>query len=291
MQFSGMPESPNPPTIKVMLLSTPAIALAAINVMYRDKEAIMGVYPSDHLIIGDKHFKNSILKGKNLAQNKSALITLGVKPAYSATGYGYIQFESTKIPNYPNILKVKKFIEKPNKIDAEKYYKSDKYFWNCGIFIWKAKEILASMKIFMKEDYKNFMTIYNAIDNPEYIKILKKKWALIHNESIDFGILQKAKNVYTIYAQFKWNDLGSWKSLFDFVDKNDNGSFHSGKVITLKSSNNLIISPKKLTAVIGMKNVAIINLDDVTLITPISKSEAVKDLVAMIKSLNKLEYL
>tara|TARA_B100000029_G_scaffold510463_1_gene602005 strand:- start:1046 stop:2113 length:1068 start_codon:yes stop_codon:yes gene_type:complete len=271
--------------------TAPAIALAAINVMYRDINSVMVIYPSDHMISGDTQFKNSILKGIDLAKKESVLITLGVKPTYPSTAYGYIKYDSSDIPNFTEILKVNNFVEKPNKINAKKYFSSKQYFWNCGIFIWKASEILASMKKFMANDYNHIINIYNSLSKQKYKSILDKKWHQIKKESIDYGILQKAKNVYTIEAHFKWNDLGSWKSFFDFVEKNENGSYYSGDVLALESSNNLVISPNRLTAIVGIDNITIINLDKMTLVMPTSEAESVKELVKMIKSLNKKEYL
>ena len=271
--------------------TAPAIALAAINVLQRDLNAVMIIHPSDHMISGNKHFKNSINKGIEFAKNESALITLGIKPTYSSTAYGYIKYDSKDIPNYNGILKVNNFVEKPNNKNAKKYFLSNQYFWNCGIFIWKASEILESMKKFMENDYAHILKIYNSLNNQNYNKILDKEWDLINKESIDYGILQKAKNVYTIMAQFKWSDLGSWKSFFDFVDKDENGSFYSGNVISINSSKNLIISPNKLTATIGLQNITVINLNEMTLILPTSEAESVKKLVTKIKSLNKDQYL
>ena len=117
------------------------------------------------------------------------------------------------------------------------------------------------------------------------------KDASIQPESIDFGILEKTKNVCTVEADFQWNDLGSWYSLFSVITKNKHTSHHEGDVISVESENNLIISPNRLTAVVGIKDMAIINLDDATLIVPHDKSEAVKDVVNMLKTLNKSEYL
>jgi len=114
---------------------------------------------------------------------------------------------------------------------------------------------------------------------------------LVQSESIDYGILEKAKNVYTIKADFQWNDLGSWHSLFNVLTKNNETNYHDGDVISVQSENNLIISPGRLTAVVGVKDMAIINLDDATLIVPHDKSEGVKDVVKMLKSMNKSEYL
>ncbi len=133
--------------------------------------------------------------------------------------------------------------------------------------------------------------IYDSLTTPQYETVLDREWELVQPESIDYGILEKAKNVYTIEADFKWNDLGSWQSLFSVLTKNKEQNYYEGDVISLQSKNNLVISPNRLTAVVGVKDMAIINLDDATLIVSHEQSEAVKDVVNMLKSMNRKEYL
>ena len=150
---------------------------------------------------------------------------------------------------------------------------------------------LLQMKIFMCELKDSLDAIYDSLNTTQYDTVLDREWELIQPESIDYGVLEKAKNVYTIEADFQWNDLGSWRSLFNVFTKNNETNYHDGNVISVQSENNLIISPNRLTAVVGIKDMAIINLDDATLIVPHDKSEAVKDVVNMLKTLNKSEYL
>ena len=133
--------------------------------------------------------------------------------------------------------------------------------------------------------------IYDSLGTSQYETVLDREWELIQPKSIDYGILEKAKNVYTIEADFQWNDLGSWYSLFSVLTKNDDKSYYDGDVISLQSENNLVISPNRLTAIVGIDNLAIINLDDATLIVQHDKCEAVKDVVNMLKTMNKSEFL
>ena len=251
----------------------------------------MGVYPADHLIIGDSKFKNIIVNAQKMVEQKSCLITIGIKPTYPATGYGYIQYDSNKEMNVKSVYKVKTFAEKPEKETAEKFIYSGEFLWNAGMFVWKAEIILLEMKTFMCELHDCLDSIYDALTTDQYDIVLDREWELVQPESIDYGILEKAKNVYTIKADFQWNDLGSWHSLFNVLTKNNETNYHDGDVISVQSENNLIISPGRLTAVVGVKDMAIINLDDATLIVPHDKSEGVKDVVKMLKSMNKSEYL
>ena len=271
--------------------TAPAIGLAALHIFKRDSDAVMGVYPADHLIVGDSKFKKIITNARKMVEKKSALITIGIKPTYPATGYGYIQYDSNKKMVIQGVYKVKTFAEKPEKVTAEKFINSSEFLWNAGMFVWKAEIILLKMKTFMCELHDSLDAIYDSLNTTQYDTVLDREWELIQPESIDYGVLEKATNIYTIAADFQWNDLGSWSSLFSVLTKNNETNYHDGDVISVQSENNLIISPNRLTAVVGIKDMAIINLDDATLIVPHDKSEAVKDVVNMLKTLNKSEYL
>ena len=271
--------------------TAPAIGLAALHIFKRDSDAVMGVYPADHLIVGDSKFKKIITNARKMVEKKSALITIGIKPTSPETGYGYIQYDSNKKMVIQGVYKVKTFAEKPEKETAEKFINSGEFLWNAGMFVWKAEIILLQIKTFMCELHDSLDAIYDSLNSTQYDTILDREWELIQPESIDYGVLRKAKIVYTIKADFQWNDLGSWSSLFNVLTKNNETNYHDGDVISVQSENNLIISPNRLTAVVGIKDMAIINLDDATLIVPHDKSEAVKDVVNMLKTLNKSEYL
>ena len=271
--------------------TAPAIGLAALHIFKRDSDAVMGVYPADHLIVGDSKFKKIITNARKMAEKKSALITIGIKPTYPATGYGYIQYDSNKKMVVQGGYKVKTFAEKPEKETAEKFINSGESLWNAGMFVWKAEIILLQIKTFMCELHDSLGVIYDSLNTTQYDTVLDREWELIQPESIDYGVLEKATNIYTIAADFQWNDLGSWSALFNVLTKNNETNYHDGDVISVQSENNLIISPNRLTAVVGIKDMAIINLDDATLVVPHDKSEAVKDVVNMLKTLNKSEYL
>ena len=271
--------------------TAPAIGLAALHIFKRDSNAIMGIYPADHLIVGNSKFTNIISRAEKMVEKKSCLITIGIKPTNPATGYGYIQYDSNKEMDVKGVYRVKTFAEKPEKETAEKFLISGEFLWNAGMFVWKAEIILLEMKTFMCELHDSLDAIYDALGTGQYETVLDREWELVQPESIDYGILEKAKNVYTIKADFEWNDLGTWQSLFNVLTKNKDSNFHDGDVISLKSDNNLIISPDRLTAVVGVNDMAIINLEDATLIVPHDKSEEVKDVVKMLQSMNKSEYL
>lgn len=266
-----------------------AIGLAAAHISKIDDDAIMGIYPADHLIIGDEKFKKIILNSKKQVEKKSILITIGIKPSFPSTGYGYIEYEINNDKN--KVYKVKTFLEKPKLNKAKKFIKSDVFLWNAGMFVWKANTILKEIKLYMPDLFCSLDNIQNSINTPYYSKVLKSEWELIQPESIDYGILEKTKKAYTILADFTWNDLGTWYSLFKALKKNNEKNHNSGDVITIESKNNLIISQDKLTVVVGVDDVSIISLDNVNLIVSHEKAEMIKDVVNMLKTINRSEFL
>ena len=271
--------------------TAPAIGLAALHAFKRNSDAIIGVYPSDHIIMGDSKFKIAICRAWEMVEQKTSLITIGIKPTYPATGYGYIQYDPRGKTEVEGVYKVKTFTEKPHKETAEKFLNSGDFLWNGGMFVWKAKNILSEIKTFIPLLHQSLKTIYDALSTSQYEIVLRREWQLVQPESIDYGILERAQDVYTIEADFKWNDLGSWNSLFSVLTKNKEQNYYEGDVISIKSENNLVISPDRLTALVGVRDMTIINLDDATLVVPHEKSEEVKDVVTMLKSLNRKKYL
>ena len=266
--------------------TAPAIGLAAIHLYKQDPDAIMSIYPADQLIENQKELGDAILLAEKTINKRSSLVTIGIVPTYPSTGYGYIQYQNNDKEDY---YKVKTFAEKPPYETAMKFIESGDFLWNSGIFVWEVKMILLEIKALMPDLHDSLSLIYDSINTSDYKIILKQEWQIIKSESIDYGVLEKASNVCLIPAKFKWIDVGSWKSLFDLMKK-DNENYINGNVISIDTKDSLIISPEKLTAVVGMKNVAIINVDDATLVMPISRSEEVKDIVNLLNK-EKEKYL
>ena len=271
--------------------TAPAIGLAAIHVYKRDPDAVMGIYPADHIISGVAKFKKAISLAKNIVESKPALVTMGIVPTHPATGYGYIQFDRNNKKNGEMDFRVKTFAEKPPLETAEKFLKSGDFLWNSGIFIWKAEIILLEMKTFMPELHESLNAIFDALDTPQYQVVIDREWEIILSESIDYGILEKAKNVYTISAEFKWSDMGSWKSLFDFLKKDKNNNILKGETVTIDTSNSLVLSPNRMTALIGVKDLAVINMGDATLVLPLDRAQDVKEVVTILREIKQEEYL
>jgi len=258
--------------------TAPAIGLAALELIKRDPDAIMAVLPADHLIKSGPAFRKTI-KAAAAAAKDNTLITFGVVPTSPETGYGYIKSapsSSRKKIEGIKIKKVERFIEKPDLRRAKKYLKDGGYYWNSGIFVWKASAILAELKEHLPKVYKTLVAIDDgSISAAAYDKI--------ESISIDYGIMERSKNVSVIEATFPWSDMGSWSSLEDVykTDKDDN--IIQGRVVDIGSTGSYIIGSDRVVATIGLKDMIIVDTPDATLVCPKSKAQQVRDVVNILK--------
>ena len=266
--------------------TAPAIALVAQKIFMNNKNAVMGVFPADHLIVGHNHFEKSLNSAFSLVKKEQILVTIGIKPSYPSTAYGYIQYEpGTKNKNGYH---VKTFAEKPHETLAKRFIKSGDFLWNAGIFVWGVKSLLLSLEKHMPDLHDAIKKIGLRIEKSDSFDDI---WESISPESIDYGLMEKANNIFVIPAEFEWNDLGSWDALHDIFSKKENDNVVRGLGTVLEGKNNFIQSKNRFTAVIGIDNVIVVNTDDATLIVPRNKVEKVKDLVAWIDKKNHKELL
>jgi len=248
--------------------TTAAIYLASNFISKINNDAIIGVYPSDHYISSQSKFK-TIIKSINdfIENNNKEIVTIGLKIKSPSNSYGYIKIDNNYIKNF---YRISKFIEKPTIANAKTFMGDSKYLWNSGMYFAKVSTIIREIIKYKPE--MNINLFKKDIVN-------KKNWANLPDESIDYAVIEKTNNLFCIKANFSLHDLGTWKSLYDLSSKNNNQSVVKGKVLEYGSKNNLIFSKNKLTAVIGMENIAVINFDDVTLIIDMSRSDDVKYIV------------
>jgi mannose-1-phosphate guanylyltransferase len=250
----------------VMKNTAPVVTWAAHKINKINPDATLIVTPSDHLIINDTAFKRNVNSAINEAVDNSKLVTLGIKPTRPDTGYGYIHFETEEEVVPGSIAKVKKFTEKPNKELAEIFIKSGEYYWNSGIFIWTAKSILKSINKFNPELYKLFEVAYSgSLENEK--QNVNRAFLSCENISIDYAVLEHAKNVSVVLATFNWSDLGTWGSLYDQVEKDSLGNSVSGDAKTLDIHNCLIKLPKGKKAIIqGLEDYIVVESKDGSLL-------------------------
>lgn len=248
--------------------TAPCIAYAAAKIYSINKDANLVIAPSDHLILQDAKFERILNIALNTTKNNDKLVTLGIKPTRPDTGYGYIQFyqEGDRIGG--QIKKVKQFTEKPNSELAKIFLTSGDYYWNSGIFVWRAKTILESLQKFKPDLYQLFCSdfhMYNTNKEQEYVN---NAFRNAEDISIDFAIMEKAKNVEVVLADFDWSDLGTWGSLYDHVEKDYNGNAVTGGNTKMIDAHNCIVNlPKNKQAIIqGLDNHIIVESDNRLLI-------------------------
>ena len=264
--------------------TAPCVAYAAFYIKAINPNACMVVAPSDHLILKEKEYTDLITKALAEVEQKDSLITLGITPTRPDTGYGYIQFEENE--GDKGVHQVKSFTEKPDLAMAEELVKSGEFLWNAGIFIWSVKGILKSFEAHMPEMYQLFREgegLYNTKDEKAFIQ---RAYAQCKSVSIDYGIMEKAKNVFTLAADIGWSDLGTWGSLYSFSEKDEDGHVIQGKnVLTYDSKNCVVNVPKnKLVVLQGMEDMIVVENDDILLICRQKDEQQIKRIVNDVKA-------
>jgi mannose-1-phosphate guanylyltransferase len=269
------------------------IGLGAIFMKRKNPKGIQIVLPSDHLISEIETFRDILKKASRLAEEKNCLVTIGIKPTHPNTGYGYIQYLLEKEEERwdENIYKVKTFAEKPNLETARSFLESGNFLWNSGIFVWRIETILKEIESSLPELYYGLMEIEKNLNKKNINSVIKRVYSRIKNISIDYGIMEKAKDVYVIKADFGWSDVGNWSEVYRLGKKDESQNVIMGNVVLRESDGNLIYSKKKLLTGIDIHNMIIIDTDDVLLICSKDKAQNVKELVDYIKRKDMKEFL
>ena len=272
--------------------TAPCIGLAAIHIAKKDINSKMIILPSDHLIKFNEIFIDTLKTALDVVEKGDNLATIGITPNYPETGYGYINFtKGESFKDSTNIYEVLRFVEKPNLEKAKEYLTSGQYLWNSGMFVWKASTILKNFKEYLPEIYKGLQKIGKSINTGKYEEVLKKEFLNLPSESIDYGIMEKAKNIYVIPGNFGWDDVGSWLSLERINKTNQDGNVITGNVISIKTKNSIIQGSNKLIATIGLEDIVVVDTDDVTLICHKNNTQEVKEVINNLKICNRNEYL
>ncbi|NLN25086.1 MAG: mannose-1-phosphate guanylyltransferase [Bacteroidetes bacterium] len=258
--------------------TAPCILLAALKIQKQNPNALMLVAPSDHWIEDEEAYANDVIRCYKASEEADILMTLGILPTFPNTGYGYIESDSEE---NLEIKKVKQFREKPDYETAKRFLADGNFLWNAGIFIWSVKSIVNSYKTHLNQMYTHFFSGWNQLNTPEEKAFIQKEYAKAENISIDYGILEKAENVYVKPATFDWNDLGTWGALYDKLskDEQDNATVNA-KVLYREASNNIVFtSRKKFVVVEELNDYIIVDKEDVLLIYPKRKEQEIKMLI------------
>lgn len=262
------------------------IGLASVIIKAKDSEAVTIVLPADHIIREKDKFLDTIKNAAQFAYDSKGLVTIGINPTRPETGYGYIQIDDKEVSK--NIFKVFTFAEKPNYATALRFLESGDFFWNSGLFIWRVDVILDEIKNLMPDLYEGLIKIQDSLTQPNFKQELKNVYGQLKKVSIDYGIMEKSSKVFLTKGMFTWSDVGSWEEVYQLSEKNNEGNAIIGKVFTDMVVDSYIYSPDKMTAVIGLDNIIVINHDDTVLVCRRDKAQNVKEVVDFLK-MNKME--
>lgn len=271
--------------------TAPCIAYISYKLNQLNPEANLICAPADHIISDNETFKQVCLEALDFTSQIKALVTLGIKPTNPNTGYGYIQFEPFAVAS--NVYKVKTFTEKPDKELAKTFLSSGEFLWNAGIFVWEVRNIIKAFEKLLPEIHEVFDMEKMHFNTTEEEDAINRIYPQCVNISIDYGIMEKADNVYIIPATFGWSDLGTWASAYDSLEKDYLGNaVAQGNVIVFDAHNNIVHAKnKKLTVLQGMEDYIVVDTKDVLLICKKEKEQEIKEYVAEIKRNSGDKYL
>ena len=260
--------------------TAPCILYAALKVYDQNPDAVMLIAPSDHWIDNEAEFSRNIQTSFEACSAQDILMTLGIQPDSPNTGYGYIQFETSE----QEIKKVKNFTEKPDLETAETFLASGDYLWNAGIFVWSAKSIINAFKQSLPEMLELF-DVMNTYNREEETTFIQSNYGKAENISIDFGIMERASNVHVLPVEFGWNDLGTWGSLYNKLDKDvDTNATVGSETIFRDAHGNMVRTQSGKRVVIqGLSDYIIVEKEDVLLICPKKDEQDIKQIVSIVK--------
>jgi mannose-1-phosphate guanylyltransferase/mannose-6-phosphate isomerase len=267
--------------------TAPAIALAAFKLYKKNPRAVMLVMPADHHVSDVEPFRAGIRRALPLAE-KGSIVTFGIKPTRPETGYGYIK-AGDRIK--AGAFKVLRFVEKPDLKTARAYVEAGSYYWNSGMFLFRAKDIIAEIKKYMPDLHGAFKGIEKLLNTEAEGDALRGVYGGLRDESIDYGVMERSKRMAMAAADFPWSDIGSWNALDDVLSKDRGGNVTMGNVVGLECSNSIFFAGERLVAAIGLDGMVVVDTADATLIMPKDRVQQVKDLVGRLKKEGKEEYL
>lgn len=287
-QLPGIPEE-NILCEPVGRNTAPCIGLGAVHINSKYEDAVMVVLPSDHLIKQVDVFEDLLSEACDIAAENENIVTLGITPNYAETGYGYIKFiEKNK---KGQAFEVESFVEKPNIEKAKEYLASGDYLWNSGMFVWKLSTILSKMESLLPGVYNGLCTIKDAIGTNVEDVVLQDVFPTLESISVDYGILEKSDNIYTIPSAFGWDDVGSWLAVSRVRGLDTNDNTIKGNVISIDTKSCIIEAQDKLIATLGIEDIVIVDTKDVTLICNKQKTNEIKEVLNVLRKENKELYL
>lgn len=271
--------------------TAPCIGLSALYLRRLDPEGVMAVLTADHYIEKADELRRALKAAAQVAE-EGHLVTLGIQPNHPATGYGYIERgqQLAQVSGH-DVYWVRKFTEKPDPAMAQAFVESGQYYWNSGMFIWKVSTILREFEKLMPQLYAKLMEIDAALGTAEERAVLERVWPQVENETIDYGIMERAEDVAVIPVDIGWSDVGSWATLLDLLPADGEGNVVVGQHMGLDTRDCLIHGSRRLVATIGLEDMIIVDTEDALLVCRKKRAQEVRALVDRLKESGKEEYL
>ncbi|MFT4579988.1 MAG: mannose-1-phosphate guanylyltransferase/mannose-6-phosphate isomerase, partial [Nitrospinales bacterium] len=266
-----------------------AIGLMAKMIADKDSDAVMAVFPADHVIADSENFIKVLQKAEALAQ-KDFLVTLGIPPTRPETGFGYLK-QGSEINGFQETYHVEQFVEKPDASTAKKYLERGTYFWNCGVFVWKATTLLEELQKYAANIHSQLETLTGSLQSSNgklaHLEMNEKGcdiFSSLPSLSIDYAIMEKSSKVALIRADIGWNDVGAWNALDDVCEKDSSGNILTGNILARDCNNSIVYGQNRLVAILGLNDTVVVDTKDALLVCSKDKSQDVKKLV---ESLNE----
>lgn len=287
-QLPGLPEE-NILCEPIGRNTAPCIGLGAVHVAKKYEDAVMIVLPSDHLIKNHDIFIDTFTNACEIAEQGANLVTVGITPNYPETGYGYIKYDAAAKAGAG--YEVQKFVEKPDLETAKAYLSDGTYLWNSGMFVWSVSTILDCFQSYMPSTYEGLLRIQEAVGTAEEERVLEKEFPNLESQSVDYGIMEKADNIYILPGNFGWDDVGSWLAVGRIKKNDENGNVVAGNVVTVNTKDCVIEGAEKLIATVGLRDIVVVDTKDATLITTKENAGEIKQVLAKLRETGKNEYL
>jgi len=281
--------------------TAPCIGLSCLFINQFEPKANVLVVAADHLIDDVNEFHRIIKSGLKFTNDNGGIVTLGIHPTFPETGYGYIQYDADKVTevelekngesSFEKIYKVKTFAEKPNLEVAKAFLESGDFLWNSGMFIFRTDTMMEEIKNYMPALNESLERLSQNLFASDFPKLLETEYSKLKSISIDYGVMEKSKNVYIIRSHFGWNDVGAWDEVFNIKEKDSDGNVKQGRTVTINTKNCLIINDQKITATIGVSDLLIIDTDNGLLICKRGEAQNVKEVVDYLRRKGLDQYL
>lgn len=265
--------------------TAPAVALSCALVKHRDADAAFCILTADHIIGDLVQFRFTLQQGLTLAHEEDVLITIGIKPSFPSTGFGYIQSGADSRDREGVVFKdALRFVEKPDQATAEEYLLSGQYHWNSGMFIWSVKTLEENLRRHTEQLGPFLDAVADLLDRNEFQSGLAALFEPLQKISIDYAVMEKAERILMAEGSFSWSDVGSWPALAEHFDPDESENTLVGDAVVLDSARNIVVSGNRLTALLGVEELVVVQAEKATLICPRNRAQDIKQLVALVRA-------